>query len=256
MALQNILYENKYKLFCDTLTCNTVNSTIKPQEIEVPGLCICTTLPVANTPTAVNTVAQTGLSIFYTISNGICFVYKKGISGTFPDLAQPQDLKNNISGTNILYILARAPGSPDTAGGIFIPPNTFPICATTVNQRSYVGVCQFNFPLRQNSETPVGIDNNIVSFKLHTVNANSGQYFEIKIPRSYDYIQNGDAGITASVNTLQGDDGQGGTIESATKPLNNTPPNDITKVRYVQQNFSGANAGNSMPEFFIQYPIE
>lgn len=250
MSISNLTVPNNFNLFCNSLVTTTaVSSSVRPPVSSVSGLCVATTLTNADTPngTAQGTVAEQSLQIFFNEINGICYLWKSGTSGNFPDAGQIASVGTNLAGAERLYILARSstPTGGD-GGGIYIPAGTFPLCESNLSDKVYEGMCRMNMPLKQDSETPAGTSNVPVLLNLHTENPN-GQYFEIIIPSSYDYISNGDAGITATVDTLPG-------ATDPNKPLNS----GSQQIRYVPQKFSGSTVNgqqNSIPPFYIQYPI-
>jgi len=249
MSISNLTVPNNFDLFCNSLTANTVLSN-RPTSTEISGLCISTTTAGANTTggTAAHKVVTGSIQIFFSVVNGICYLWKEGTSSSFPQTGDNNTLKSNLGGTNTLYLLARSstPTASD-GGGIFIPAGTLPLCQSQLGQKPYYGYCNMNIPLKQNTFTPVGEVSVPVMLDVITNNAN-GQYIEITIPRSYDYIPNGNAGITASVNTLD-------TVQDPNKPLND----DSQDIRYIRQNFSGNETSgfqNAFPPFFVQYPVE
>lgn len=242
MSISNLTVPNNFDLFSNTLTANTVISN-RPPATQVGGLCVTTTLNGADSPngTANNTVAEQNISVYFSKINGVCYLWKEGTSGSFPDPSQNDALKTDLAETNSLFLLARS-STPTGAdgGGVFIPPGTFPLCQSALGQKVYIGMCTINIPLKQGTVTPVGITPVPAIMNFHTEHPN-GQYFQINIPRSYDYIKDGDDGITANLNIV----GDGGTIGNQL-------------VRYVSQNYSGSDVGgqqNSIPPFYIQYPI-
>lgn len=242
----NLTVDNLYNIFCNTLTAKTVVSTNRPQETQIGNLCVTTTLSDANTPggTPAHTLVVDGLSIFFNNINGVCYLWKAGTSGVFPTASQNVNLKNNLAATNTLYILAKSenPIAAD-GGGVYLPPNALPICESNTGDKVYIGSGTMNLPLKQNSANPVGTSGNPVIYNVHTENAN-GQYIEIIIPRTYDYIVNGNNGINGTVDTQN---------------IGPAIPLESQTVEYTRQNFSGNDTNgfqNSVPPFYLQYPTE
>lgn len=217
MSISNLFNENGYNLYCNTLTSKQVISENKPPVTTINGICVTTTIENAGTENGTPnfTVAEIGLSIEFFISNGVCFLYKKGSSGSFPDADQSADLKINLGSVNKLYLLAKIPNSTKESGGIFFPPNTFPVCDSNQNPKTYYGMANCIFPLKETSGGPVSSIFNPVQFNFYTLNDGS-QYFDITIPRHYDYIN--------------------------------------ASNEYTEQKFSSQNADNIIPPFYIQYP--
>lgn len=248
MSISNLFDENGYNLFCNTLTCNQIINKNRSPDVEVRSLCLSTTLAGAQNPngTAAHTVVSIGTTLYFNNNNGICHIWKEGSSPGFPLNTDNATLKTNLSNADRLYILARSSTpTADDGGAVFIPAGTFPLCSSTLPEKVYYSQINMKFPLKQNTVTPVDSISVPVSIEFHSLDAN-GQYFEIIIPRGYDYIVDGDNGITATVNTQS---------PQQFMPLNT----NSQQVRYTQQLFSGGDTAalqNSLPPFYLEYPVQ
>lgn len=241
-----LLRPNQYDIFAKKMTCDTIETTGSPEIVEVSGLCLATTVSNADTPggTAANTVIVDNLILKYEITNGICTLFKKGDSGAFPGTYNA-----NLAGTDRVFLLSKASGSPFAQGAIYIPPGTFPICDAENNDACLRTTTTFETALRQDNGgvSQTGRQTIITLFNFCT-NSSNGQYGVIRIPRTYDYIRNDNiTGIVTGTVTVSGNPEttslQNGSLQTA----------DIT---YTQQFFGGETNENSFPFFCVSYPVK
>src|SRR6056297_441299 len=120
-----LLRPNQYDIFSKTLTCESIETTGTPISYEISGVCLATTLSGATSTsgTGANTVVLEGLVIKYSVTNGICTLYKRGDSAAFPSAYNA-----NLAGTNRVFLLLKKSGTPSGQGAVYFPPGTFPIC--------------------------------------------------------------------------------------------------------------------------------